>query len=383
MSEYQYYEFRAIDQPLTQKQVGELRNISSRARIDSRSLVNEYNFGNFRGNVDQLMREYFDAHLYLANWGTHTLVFRLPRRLVDVAVFDDYFDGEQNTLAATDDVVIAHFRSNLEGGEGWVSGEGELEPLLGVREELLAGDLRALYIAWLSGMTDDLSGVGEPAAVLEPPVPPGLKNLTAAQKAFAEYMRVEPDLLAAAAERSDDRAADAGPEAGKLLAWLREEPAGRKDAWLVQLLLASDPAARWEVLAEFRKTREPAASWGAGEPRTLAALLARAEVLEAERESAAAAARAAEKRRAEAARGRQLDGLRGQEERLWAEAEQAVQTKKKDAYEQAVAHLKDLHDLAARAGQGDAFGQRLKELRARHAGKSAFLRQLDAARLMP
>ena len=39
MSEYQYYEFRAIERPLTNKQVGELRRYSSRADITATSFL--------------------------------------------------------------------------------------------------------------------------------------------------------------------------------------------------------------------------------------------------------------------------------------------------------------------------------------------------------
>ena len=42
MSEYQYYEFRALDRPLTQAQMGELRAYSSRAQITSTGFVNVY-----------------------------------------------------------------------------------------------------------------------------------------------------------------------------------------------------------------------------------------------------------------------------------------------------------------------------------------------------
>jgi hypothetical protein len=43
MSEYQYYEFRAIDKPLTEKDMRTLRDLSTRARITPTSFVNEYN----------------------------------------------------------------------------------------------------------------------------------------------------------------------------------------------------------------------------------------------------------------------------------------------------------------------------------------------------
>ena len=41
MSEYQYYEFQAIDRPLTEKEMRELRSYSTRARITPTSFVND------------------------------------------------------------------------------------------------------------------------------------------------------------------------------------------------------------------------------------------------------------------------------------------------------------------------------------------------------
>ena len=52
MSEYQYYEFQAIDRRLTEKEMQELRGYSSRARITPTSFVNEYSFGSFKGDED-------------------------------------------------------------------------------------------------------------------------------------------------------------------------------------------------------------------------------------------------------------------------------------------------------------------------------------------
>jgi len=45
MSEYQYYEFLAIDRPLTPGERGELRLLSTRARISANSFINEYHWG--------------------------------------------------------------------------------------------------------------------------------------------------------------------------------------------------------------------------------------------------------------------------------------------------------------------------------------------------
>lgn len=45
MSEYQLYEFVAVDRPLTSAQRRQLRDISSRAEITASSFRNEYNYG--------------------------------------------------------------------------------------------------------------------------------------------------------------------------------------------------------------------------------------------------------------------------------------------------------------------------------------------------
>ena len=48
MSEYQYYEFRTIDRPLTDRQMRELRAISTRAAISRRSFSNHYEDGDLK-----------------------------------------------------------------------------------------------------------------------------------------------------------------------------------------------------------------------------------------------------------------------------------------------------------------------------------------------
>jgi hypothetical protein len=378
MSEYQYYDFRAIDRPLTRQEMDELRQLSTRAEIDQYSFTNEYSYGSFRGNPDEMMLEYFDAHLYVANWGTNVLMFRLPRRLIDVSACEPYFDGQMNELTVTDDYVVVKFRSELEGGEGWLEGEGMIEPLLPLREKLLAGDLRCLYLAWLSAVLSDY-GYDEEAE--EPPVQPGLQQLTPDLEEFAEFMRVDEDLLAAAAERSTTSPAGAVPTRDDLTAWLARQPASRKESWLMELLTQEGIGPRREILRAFHKEHAPPAAVE-GKRRTVAQLLARKEELEQERAAAAAAARAAEKRRKEQRRAAYLDGLAGREEHLWKQAEEAVETKKPAGYAQAVTILRDLYDLAERKGQLDQVRRRLGELRARHSSKSSFVRKLREAKLI-
>jgi len=194
MSEYQYYEFQAIDRPLTAREMGELRSYSSRARITATSFVNEYSWGDFKGNADAWMEKYFDAFLYLANWGMHIVKLRLPARLLDLETAEHYC-RESAAVREKDGKIILTFESEAEGGDGWVEGEGELSSLISVRSELARGDLRALYLGWLlcaqNGELDDEE--------IEPPVPAGLGQLSASLSDFAEFLRIDTDLIDAAA----------------------------------------------------------------------------------------------------------------------------------------------------------------------------------------
>ena len=63
MSEYQYYEFVAIDRPLSASQIADLRRLSTRATITRTRFVNHYEWGDFKGNPSKLVERYFDAFL--------------------------------------------------------------------------------------------------------------------------------------------------------------------------------------------------------------------------------------------------------------------------------------------------------------------------------
>jgi len=124
VSEYQYYEFQAIDRPLTKSEMDALRKLSTRATITPTRFVNVYNYGDFRGNPSALMEKYFDAHVYVANWGTHELMLRLPRRLLDPDVASLYCSGDNAAARAVGDFTILEFRSDDEEGGGIGAGIG-------------------------------------------------------------------------------------------------------------------------------------------------------------------------------------------------------------------------------------------------------------------
>ncbi|HSN13142.1 MAG TPA: hypothetical protein VLT61_00820, partial [Anaeromyxobacteraceae bacterium] len=153
MSEYQYYEFQAIDRPLTEKEMATLRGFSSRATITSTRFVNSYSYGSFKGDPSKWVEVYFDAFLYLANWGTRELFLRLPARALPLRVAKDYCSGDLVRARSKDGHVIVEIRSgDEEGGGEWIDEDDAthwLPSLIPLRADLAGGDLRVLYLAWL------------------------------------------------------------------------------------------------------------------------------------------------------------------------------------------------------------------------------------------
>jgi len=98
MSEYQCYEFVALDRQLTSKKMAELRSVSTRAAITPTRFWNEYESGDLKADAGTLLARYFDAHLYSANWGTRRFMLCLPARSVDIKTLRAYFPGRYAKL---------------------------------------------------------------------------------------------------------------------------------------------------------------------------------------------------------------------------------------------------------------------------------------------
>ena len=90
MSSYQFYEFQAVDRPLTPGQMGELRDRSSRAEITATRLTVTYNWSDLKGDPKEWMERYFDAHLYFSNWGARVVMLRIQAGLIDGDLLEEY-----------------------------------------------------------------------------------------------------------------------------------------------------------------------------------------------------------------------------------------------------------------------------------------------------
>jgi len=377
LSEYRYYEFLAIDRPLDVRAQQELRAVSSRARITSTRFVNTYEWGGLRADPRVLMASYFDAFLYLANWGTRQLIFRLPSSVLAPEVVTRYCATDSACAWAAGDSVIVSLTSEQEEGDWDEDAEGSLDSVVPVRAELAVGDRRLLYLAWLlsvdAGMLDQ--------AELEPPVPAGLRELSGPLGAVVEFLRLDEDLLSAAAEASAPLTS-IDPSAGDVRCWVARLPARDKEDLLVRLVSGDVDVSR-EVVRRFRTESNPVHEREG--TRTAAELQDAALQARQRRERLAAERRAAEKaaraRTQAAAREQHLTALAARQEQAWTEVDCAIETRQPANYDQAVTMLKDLRAISDREDRRDSFDQRLHDLQQRHARKVSLLERLERAGL--
>jgi hypothetical protein len=384
VSEYQYYEFLAIDRPLNDAEQTEVRSLSTRARITATSFVNEYHWGNFKGNPNLLVERYYDAHLYVTNWGTHRVMFRLPCDLLDPDVVEDYCVGDQVSAWVADEFIVLDFTSEDNAGEFDYDAEALLSALVGARAELAAGDLRPLYLAWLAayGAWERDEDVFDRDADddLEPPVPPGLGMLTAAQRALAYFLRLDDDLLAIAAHTSPSLE-EVADDPDDLAAWVNRLPVDEKNRLLGRVVQNEAARVRMEMLRRFRGETAPTISVPAR--RTVADLLDDAARRRADRQRRLAAQRAEDEARREQARAlareRRLDELADEEDAAWSRVDALIATRKPAEHDATVTLLTDLQALAERENSYDTFTLRTIALRQTHARKPSLIERLDRA----
>jgi hypothetical protein len=358
MSEYQVYEFVALDRPLTPKQTAELRAISTRADITPTRFWNEYQWGNLKADPAKLVERYFDAHLYFANWGTRRLMFRLPAARVDKKQLHAYFPRGAASITISGEHVVLDLVSETEEPEDDFTSGASLAALAPVRSELLRGDLRAAYLAWL--LTVQSGDVADRAT--EPPVPQGLLDLSAPLEAMVEFLRIDDDLLSAAAAQSVAEPDDTGA----LRAWAGALPVRTKDQWLRRAVDEPDLALGAELRRVFRaQVKSPAAA----APRTVAELRAAADERREERERAEALRGEKARKAAEAARKKRLDALATRLDAAWSELESLVA---RSAYDEALKLALDLRDLATREGTIAMFAETFEAMRKRQARRRGF-----------
>jgi hypothetical protein len=368
MSEYQYYEFLAIDRPLDRTAQDALRSISSRARITATSFTNHYEWGDLKGDPRKFMERWFDLHLYLANWGTRRLMLRMPARSVNRKDMDRFLrEIDWVEVWTSGDNLIVDIQRDEEGAnDDWDDGSGRLAALAPLRTDILSGDLRLFYLLWLTAVQDELI----PEDEIEPLQ--GIAPLTGALEAFADFFDIDPDLVEAAAELGADHTVVSRDELRKALAVIPE----REKVELLLRVIDDDSYAAAELRSRLRRKSSAPATH-----RTAGTLRMRAQKIREERERAAAERREAERRRqaaeAEKARRVRLKALKQRGASVWREIEDRIERRNPAGYDQAMSLLSDLQTLAVEEGSQDNFNSRVGSIRARHEKKGKFIERLN------
>jgi hypothetical protein len=203
----------------------------------------------------------------------------------------------------------------------------------------------------------------------------GLHDLTAAQRALAEFLAVDPDLLAAAGvgrEAREEVAADA------VDAWLDKLSPGEVREYLRQMLAGQGAQAERTLKRGFAEWRSQA---GPGVCRTveeLRHLAAQAEKVRLVREKEARSKAEAEKKRT---RDAALTFLARDFPGAWKNVHEEACRSCASAYDLVCRRLVDLRDAYALQGTSDTFHREFQQFMNEHGRRKALLTRLDKAGL--
>jgi len=380
MSEYQYYEFAAIDRPLTRAEMSQLRAVSTRADITPSGFTNHYEWGDLKADPADWMRRHFDAFVYTANWCSCRLALRVPLATFRKAELEPFATRHTLTIeAGVEHWVIDWSLDESEDYDRFAMGDdgGWMRRLVPLRDELLRGDLRPLYLGWLAAageLADD---------ALEPPVPPGLSSLTPAQQALVEFIEVDPDMLAAAAACSTPASETDSTQAARVEAWLEEWSRDEMASVLKLIAQGQGPAAERHVKshhAAWLKAHRPSSTPSAPQRSVaqLRELAQSASGIRLEREAKHRAKQEAERRQQREA---YLRLLMADVDKHWAAADAQAQRGSASGYEQAVRALAALAEGYALTSSRKEFDRELRRMLVRHATRGALMRRLTEAGL--
>ena len=352
MSEYQYYEFRCIDRPLTAEEQKEIGSWSSRTHPTSTGAIFIYNYRDFPKDEKRVVEQYFDAMFYIANWGTKRLIFKFPKELMDIDSIKPYCTPEAISISESGENLLLDFHFSDEEGYGWVDDEGWLASLIGLRNDILHGDYRSLYLAWLHACSLHRDWEDFDKDESEPPVPAHLETLNGALKSLIELLDIDKDILAVATKASCGEEGD--PEFN-IEASIQHLLEIEKNDFLVRLA-KGEPLLSVRLLKRLKELSKPSEQLPSEvSDRTIGNILREAERLKQRRKEA-------ERRKREANRLKKLAELEVNASTLWEEVYRYISEKKPQAYDVAITILQDLYMLAKHQDKQDEYEQHIRQI---------------------
>lgn len=375
MSEYQYYGWEAIDRPLTMRELDDVAQLSSHMdEVSTTRAVVTYQWGDFKHNPIQVLHKYFDIFLYDSNFGYRRLAFRIPKKLLDSGAIEPYLDGEFITLETRDNYHLLELNCNDDAGDSdleYVNSDQMLNRLATLREQIIQGDYRALYIVWLLSITQ-MEDDPETDEILEPPVPQGLNKLDIGLRALLEFFGIDPHLVSAAAGSTHPAESNPPPDLVAAIPTLTREE--------MESHLTAITNGEAGAVALLKKQLAQLAGAGSSIPtvplRTAGELLQKKETVRKQEQ-------ARTRKEAERKRIQKLEDLSTRQEQVWEQvASLFCQEKRAKAYDQATQLLRYLHELSEYKNEPAQYQTRFAGILEAYGKSAAFKDRLRRAGLL-
>ncbi|HEY9152127.1 MAG TPA: hypothetical protein VIN60_04520 [Anaerolineales bacterium] len=370
MSEYQYYEWQTIDQPLNAEEQDAVNALSRHMdRVTSTQAIVTYSWSDFKHDPRKVLLKYFDAMLYLTNWGTRQLMFRFPKGAIESNAIQPYCREEILRLTLEGNYYILEFLFDEEEPDSeWMEGEGILGKLIPLREQILQGDFRALYLGWLKAAS--LEDPNESSSGTEPPLPPGLRTLNSSHQTFIEFFHLDHQLIKAAASAS----LEFQPASIALLENALSKLSREESEDFLRRFLKNEPRIRTGLqkrLGELAGLTSPGLTQG---QRATEKLFKEAERLKQE-------TLRRQKARAEQKRVQGLLELAKREDSTWHWVESLIGQKQAGPYAEATTLLISLRDLAVYQERLAQFDERIAILKNKYANRPSLMERFKHAGL--
>ncbi len=373
MSEYQFYEFKSIDKPLSKEDKKEISNWSSRTSASNTGAVFTYSYSDFPKDEVKVVEKYFDAMFYIANWGDTRLILKFPKMLIDAKQIKQYCCEGFEVIEKPGFALVDINLSDEEGYSDWIEGEGCLSSLVSLRDDIISGDYRCLYLIWLKMNTDDV--VNEWGNIdsesVEPPIPANLNSLNGALLDFIEIFEIDVDAVKAASMNSLANLTESNEDYSEFILSLSDD---KKNEFLKRLL-ENEALLSVKLRNHLKSFAEPENTNNNGEARTVGELAQAIIELKEKRKKEV-------KQKREEKKLAKLKKTEQNEAQLWDRINSLIKEKNTKSYDEAVELLKELKELAIYKKQLAGFSERVKIIKQENNSLSGLKGRIDGARLV-
>ena len=377
MSEFQYYEFQSIDRDLSKEEMEEVAEMSSRVVLTSRRAVFTYSYSSFRYDIESVLLNYFDAFLYMANWGSKRLMFKFPEELIDfdfikeynATCYENYFK-----IYKKQNYVLIDIDINYEDENWWLDEEQSLlYEMVEIRRDILNKDYRSIFLIWLNFLNMNYMGeeLGPKDKVDLNLIPANLKEIKGGLRTLVEFYSINVDWINAASKYSNT-VLEADVDYAKIVKSL---PQDVKDEFLLKMLsgetnLVIKLKNVIDGLGKKKEKKKKGKKKKSKDEITIGELISDVKSEEEKREIK-------EEEERQEAYLKRMQSLAKNEKYTLKEIEALISHGSGKSYDNVLSNLLELKELAIYRKKLSEFEEYVEELKENYSRKSALMRRLE------